>query len=171
MARFKAPGSRVIPLEVQRRFVRKFSDSFSVRFGYRPLVFAIDKLPCDLLEFVGYREERIDNIGIKVVPRARRNHFYCSLMRDGFFVAATAYQRIVHIGNCHEPSRYRDIVTPDAQRISGTIPLFLMRIRDLFRNPQKRDFEIEARLGSFNCVAAQGSASRRNNRHASLTAR
>ena len=80
----------------------------------------------------GYIQKSLGDIRIEVRPKTLFNNANRFFVRESPLVHTFTYQRIVDIGNGHQPPRKGNRVSDKALRVSGTIPFFMMAPRDIF---------------------------------------
>ena len=90
-----------------------------------------------------------------MAPAALHDQIHRLVMAHGGFVDANSDQRVVDIGDCHQPGRKWNLKPFQTLRIAATVPFLLMRIGDLLGQLEKLDLEPERILGMLNGIAAQ----------------
>src|SRR5690625_911342 len=84
-------------------------------------------------------KERVNNCGLEVNTTLFPDIRQCSLFAPGSPVRPIVRKGIVNINNRKQARRQRNLLTCQTARVTSTVPLLMMRIRNVDRVTQKRD--------------------------------
>jgi AcrR family transcriptional regulator len=85
-----------------------------------------------------HRDEGVDDLGVELCPASRHDEAGRLGLRPCPLVRPLAAQRVVDVGDAHDPSDERDRGALDAERVPGAVPPLVVRLGDLGRHLEHR---------------------------------
>src|SRR5690625_4942859 len=90
-------------------------------------------------------KERVNNCGLEVNTTLFPDIRQCSLFAPGSPVRPIVRKGIVNINNRKQARRQRNLLTCQTARVTSTVPLLMMRIRNVDVVKQKREENQESK--------------------------
>ena len=100
-------------------------------------------------------DKGVDHVRVEVAATTLDNDLRRFLMRQPLLVDPPTDQRVIDVGDGHQPSGDRNTVTDPRFRIAAAIPFFLMTEGNLLGNGEKLDLRAEPVLGELDGIPAE----------------
>ncbi len=91
----------------------------------------------DVHEFRFGLEERIDDVRVEMHAARFENNRLGQIVHLRVLIDAPRGERVVHVGQRHDPPAKRNFVTDQALRITAAVVSLVMRLHDLAGHPQE----------------------------------